>query len=63
MSGLILDASVSMRVTLGESSASADHLNASWMVSHAFGRIIENQRVSERHSLAVRNIWAASFGL
>lgn len=43
-------------------SASVKHLNASWMVLDAFGRIIENQRVLEQHSLAVRNI-QASFGL
>lgn len=46
-----------------EPSASVEHLNASWMVLDAFGRIIENQCISVQYSLVVRNIWAASFGL
>lgn len=58
-----MDAFISMGLILGELSASVEHLNASWMVLDAFGRIIENQCISEHHSLVVRNISAASFGL
>lgn len=54
--------SFSMGLILSEQRASVEHLNASWMVLDAFGRIIENQCISEQHSLAVRNI-QTSFGL
>lgn len=59
----VLEAFISTGLILCESNASVEHLNASWMALDAFGRIIENQCISEQHSLAVRNIWAASFGL
>ncbi len=58
----VVDANISMGLFLCEPSASVEHLNASWMILDAFGRIIENQCISEQHSLAVRNI-QASFGL
>lgn len=51
----------SMVLILGDSHA--EHLNASWMALYAVGRIIENQYISEHHSLVVRIIQATLFSL
>lgn len=58
---LEVDSFIPMAAILGESSASVEHLNASWMVLGASGRI-ENQCISAQRSLVIRDL-QVPFGL
>lgn len=59
---LEVESFIPMGVILGGSSASVEHLNASWMVLGASGGIIENRRISEQRSLVIRDL-QVPFGL